>query len=157
MMEVQWIETSDSESFKSGGLRYERPRHDVISSDSLTVPELVYLAGFFDGEGSVGLYYNKKQRLWKPRISICQNDSKHAMKLFKRWAKVFAGSIHKRPGQQAIELGIWKRQSIMAFIRYVGPYCTGKKQQMIVLENWIVSRMYSYRTAQTLKALKRIT
>jgi hypothetical protein len=153
-MEVAWTEYSDSLTFKGGGHRYARPRHDVISSESLTSEELRYLAGFFDGEGSVGLYYNRKQKLWKARLSIAQNDSKHAMRLFSQWARVFSGNVYKRKTGD-LELHIWKRQSIIAFIQYVGPYCIGKRQQMLVLENWLTSRMYSYRTAQILKALKR--
>lgn len=155
-MEVRWQETSDSKVFHGGGLHYTRSRHDVISSGSLTVEELIYLAGFFDGEGSVGLYYYRDKEMWKARLAISQNDSRHARRLFTQWAAVFSGNVHQRKTTGCLELSIWKRQSIMAFIRYVGPYCIGKRQQLLILENWVVSRMYSYRTAQTLKALKRI-
>ena len=87
-MEVMWIEYSDSPTFKGGGQRYARPRIDMISTDSLTTEELQYLAGFFDGEGSVGLYYHRKQKQWKAKISISQNHSKHALRLLTRWGTV---------------------------------------------------------------------
>ena len=129
-------------------------RTDIISSESLTPEELRYLAGFFDGEGSVGLYYHRAQNQWKAKISISQNHSKHALRLFTRWGTVFAGNVFKRKCGD-LELTIWKKASLVAFIRSVGPYCFGKKQQMIVLENWLQYQMYTHRTAQILKALKR--
>ncbi len=153
-MEIEWTETSDSKVFNTGGDRYVRLRRDVISKRSLTVEQLVYLAGFFDGEGSVGLYYHKKQNQWKARINIAQNDSRHALRLMSLWAEVFGGTVHKRKHGD-LEMSILRRPSIMAFCKYVGPYTVLKRQQIVIIENWVQSRMYSLRMAQILKVLKR--
>lgn len=145
-MEVTWV--------KSGATRT-----DVISQESLTVEQLVYLAGFFDGEGSIGLYHeitNAPRRAWKARITITQNRSKHIDRLFGLWARVFGGSVGIKDSGRVVDLTIRKRASCVAFLQYVGPYCSGKRRQMVVLENWLSDHMYSYRTAQTLKALKDI-
>lgn len=155
-MEVTWIESSDTEDFKKGGTRYERRIVSTLSQKSLTVDQLIYLAGFFDGEGTLGLYYLKRQKAWRPHLRITQNTSKHALRLFNLWAEVFAGKVYRRYEGKVLDFQLWNRPSMMAFIQYVGPYCVGKKQQMILMENWLVARNYSLRTAQTLKALKRV-
>ena len=141
-MEVTWVKEGEA-------------RTDIISNQSLSVGQLVYLAGFFDGEGSVGLYYQKAEKAWVPKLSITQNTSKHVVRLFRLWADVFGGRVCVSSRKQISYVYLGRRASLMAFIQYVGPYCVGKKQQLIVLENWLMTREYSYRTAQILKALKR--
>jgi len=127
----------------------------VISNETLTVEQLIYLAGFFDGEGSLGVYPVRK-KYWRARIKITQNRSKHIDRLFGLWARVFGGNAYVQCGGRVLNLYIERRTSCMAFIKYVGPYCIGKKRQMVVMENWLSDRAYSNRVAQTLKALKDI-
>jgi len=145
-MEVTWV--------KDGELRT-----DVISKDSLSVDQLIYLAGFFDGEGSVGIYHeltHAPKRTWKARVTITQNRSKQYARLFSLWARVFAGRVEIKDSGRVLSLVIKKRAACVAFMQYVGPYCAGKRRQMIIVENWLSDRQYSYRTSQTLKALKDI-
>jgi len=135
-------------------------RTDVLSQHSLSVEQLIYLAGFFDGEGSVGLYSEPsgraRARAWKARITITQKRSRHVDRLFALWVSVFAGSISIKDEGRVAEFVVRKRASCAAFVQYVGPYCAGKRRQIVTLGNWIADRQYSYRTAQTLKALKDI-
>lgn len=123
---------------------------------SLTRAQHQYLAGFFDGEGSIGLYYNKGKKHWAPRLSITQNVSKHVTRLFNLWATAFGGHVYSGRSGQELQLDFKSREAVLAFITVIGPYCIGKRMQLIVLEQWMHTKTYSFRTSQTLKALKRI-
>jgi hypothetical protein len=114
-----------------------------------------YLAGFFDGEGCVGLYYAKGSKVWVPSISISQNTSVQVSKLFVKWAQVFGGFVSTRDQGRVLQFSFRKSACVAAFVQTIGPLCVGKRHQLIVLGHWLSTKEYSYRTAQTLKALKR--
>ncbi len=116
--------------------------------------KLHYLAGFFDGEGSVGIYYEKKPKQWRAYISIVQNDSPQTRWLFKQWAAQFSGSI-TLSRSKVVVLRINQRTAQISFCDLMAPLCTVKRRQLIVLRNWLTLRDYTYRTSQLLKALKR--
>lgn len=121
----------------------------------LTASQQSYLAGFFDGEGSVGLYYQRSNRTWLARIFIGQNYSRHIHRLFVLWAAEYGGTVHRSHTRPIIQLQVRRAVGVKQFLAEIGPLCLGKRQQLIVLENWMASRDYSYRTAQILKALKK--
>lgn len=47
----------------------------AMSDNGVAIPSenLAWLGGFLDGDGSIGLYYNKKQDTWEPSISFGQS------------------------------------------------------------------------------------
>lgn len=124
------------------------------SAKSLTRNQVHYLAGFFDGEGSVGLYYHKGNKTWCPRLTIAQNASKHTRRLFALWAEVFGGRVYSSKRQE-LQLDLRNQAAILNFIAVIGQHCIGKRMQLIVLQHWLRTKTYSFRTSQTLKALKR--
>lgn len=124
----------------------------------MTKGELQYLAGFFDGEGSVGLYYSKSKKAWKAQIEIVQVVTRRVEKDFSDWAQHFDGNVYiqKRNGfQTTVRLTIRSRHSLLHFIDALVPYTKFKTQQLRLIRNWLDGKDYSYRTAQLLRTLKR--
>lgn len=120
---------------------------------------LEYLAGFFDGEGSVGLYYVKQRKTWRAQIILVQNYSRAAERLFDEWAKAFAGSVHlvRRAGEPVtLRLALHSEEALKRFTKAMLRHSKLKARQLIVLDGWLTNKQYPYRTAQMLKTLKRI-
>lgn len=91
-----------------------------------------YIAGFFDGEGTI--YLEKKKRLW--RLSICQSQEQ-VLKDIKAKAKF--GNIHSRKkwkdnnhfGKK--EMWIWyvnDQRQIVEIIEYILPHSIVKKEKL---------------------------
>jgi hypothetical protein len=114
-----------------------------------------YLAGFFDGEGSVGLYYDKKDKRWRAAIDITQNYSRWVAILFDGWAEKFGGRVYFTK-RKTIVL-IIRGEGLLRFVRAVGRHTRLKTRQLIVLEGYLVTKQNAFRTAQLLKTLKRST
>jgi LAGLIDADG endonuclease len=118
-----------------------------------------YLAGFFDGEGSVGLYYDKSNGRWRPRIVIVQNYSKAVEQMFATWAAEFDGHVYatKKTDQPShVQLIIRSEKGLVAFLDCVRGHTRLKTRQLIVLAGWLASKKFSYRVSQILKSLKRM-
>ena len=128
----------------------------VWESRLLTLEARQYLAGFFDGEGTVGLYYHKGTKAWRPTIRITQNYSGTALWQFQVWQQQFGGGIvvAKRP-RLDITLQLQSEASIRMFIGSIGPYTVLKKAQLHLLLVYLDTRTYPYRIHQQLKAMKR--
>src|SRR3989304_1851117 len=54
--------------------------------------DIAYFAGFFDGEGSVGIYYTHRIKGPSCRISLCNNDPRPLQKAL----ELFGGKIRPR-------------------------------------------------------------
>lgn len=52
----------------------------------------IYFAGFFDGEGSCGIYDAKKRKQTQFRVSLCQNDPRPLTQAHVKWG----GSVRAR-------------------------------------------------------------
>lgn len=128
--------------------------HDI--STILTKMDLSYLAGFFDGEGSVGLYWNKSIGTWQPQICITQNATPSVTKMMTCWAGYFGGSVRTYTRDRAIvDLRITSMAAILHFIRLVVPFTRIKTTQLLILKNYLETKTFGYRTSQLLKAQKR--
>jgi intein/homing endonuclease len=114
-----------------------------------------YLAGFFDGEGSVGLYYDKSEKRWRANIEITQNYSRWAFVLFDTWAKEFAGRVYIT--KRKVLVLMIRGEGIRKFIRAMDGLTRLKTRQLIVLEQYLETKEFPYRAAQLLKTLKRST
>lgn len=128
----------------------------MTTTTPLPDAELAYLGGFFDGEGFAGLYWSKSDRYWKAQIGIAQDSSPTVRYWFERWAKVFGGRVVYKTRSSELVLAFQSRSAITEFLKQVTPYTKIKRRQLVVLENYLVSKQYSYRTSQILKALKRM-
>jgi intein/homing endonuclease len=114
-----------------------------------------YLAGFFDGEGSVGLYYDKSEKRWRANIEITQNYSRWAFVLFDTWAKEFAGRVYIT--KRKVLVLMIRGEGIRKFIRAMDGLTRLKTRQLIVLEQYLETKEFPYRAAQLLKTLNRST
>lgn len=116
----------------------------------------MYLAGFFDGEGSVGLYWVTARKVFQARIHICQNYSPFMDLWFKRWAEVFEGgvSVTEKNGVLVSEMYIYRKAPILRFIESIIGLTKLKTRQLLVLKNYLETNQYGYRTSQLLKAQK---
>ena len=117
--------------------------------------DIRYLAGFFDGEGSVGLYYDKTEKRWRANIEITQNYSRWAFMLFDAWAKEFAGRVYIT--KRNVLVLMIRGEGIKKFIRAMDGITRIKTRQLIALEGYLETKQYPYRTSQLLKTLKRST
>lgn len=138
----------------------KRTKKTATTTPTLSSGECWYLAGFLDGEGSIGLYYDRTNKSWVPRISLVQNHSKKVETLFRRWKAVFGGSFYiyrqkKGSGSNHIQYRLTSEQSIRYCLEAIAGKTVIKTKQIILLEEWLDSRSYTYRVHQTLKALKR--
>lgn len=63
-------------------------------SAALTHAELLYLAGFFDGEGSVGIYRRGKTKQSATlSMTVVQNWSPESERLLRRWQETLGGYV----------------------------------------------------------------
>lgn len=132
-----------------------------------------YIAGFFDGEGSLGIYRSKNGFVL--RTQITQNESKVALELFYHLVSTFCGSCAAMSKKRHNKGIIWQTSGLLAvaFLRTVLPYLRFKKLQATIAIAWETQRPRISRdakgrmvaplrdnrldeaVAQTLKKLKR--
>jgi len=92
--------------------------------------ELYYLAGYFDGEGSIGLYKNDKGK-WLATCVLGQ-AKKDAISIFhKRFGGYFKyQALNKQPH---FRWSINSRKEILAFLEEILPCLKEKKEQAEVM------------------------
>lgn len=85
-----------------------------------------YLAGFFDGEGSVSTHRSNQTGLPRCRISLYQKDPEvlHVIRDFLGMGKV------RRNGSHCHVLYLNRREEIRKFIRIVYPHAVVKRKQL---------------------------
>lgn len=94
---------------------------------------IIYLAGFFDGEGSVGLYDTRYRKQTQFRVSLCNNINTPLLLA----QEMFGGSIRKRTRQQKTKVGVnfeWYIYGHNAeeFLEAIRPYLIIKDKQVDV-------------------------
>lgn len=94
--------------------------------------ELAYLAGFFDGEGSITILrnnYNRSARRGNPRYDLCVRISNQYLSILLECQKEFGGSIG---GSQKCNAFYWSISSIKAynFLVIIEPFIKIKKPQL---------------------------
>ena len=112
-----------------------------------------YVAGLFDGEGSVGLYYMKGRNMWRPVVSIDQKRDTRSAKLISEIAEYYGSRVYYSGPDCRFQLT--RPDALRRFITDVAPFTILKRAQLIVLETWLDFPVYTYRVNLTLKALKR--
>lgn len=104
---------------------------------------LEYIAGFFDGEGSVGVY-----RASRPngrtnhylRVQLCQNVSPLSEALFDELVERFNGSVSRQKTRTGVKMN-WQisSENAVAFLQAIEPFLILKRPQaMAVLDWWAI-------------------
>ena len=106
--------------------------------------DLIYLAGFFDGEGCVSITKSKNRKtgfIYAPRISIV-NTNKSIMV----WINsLINGGVQKRyskgNNKTKLEWQLTRLKDILKFTQLFKPYVKVKKRQLEVMEKFIKIRL----------------
>jgi hypothetical protein len=104
--------------------------------------DLPYLAGFFDGEGSIGIYSNGQGHGRSLRVQLTQNCGPKVDQLFRLWAEEWGAgmSLMNRNGRRPA----WNWQAsganACAFLRAIRPWLRLKADQADVAINWFELR-----------------
>lgn len=134
--------------------------------------KLAYIAGFFDGEGSIGLYryHSGKHSL---RTQLVQNKSTNSTALFKELKERFGGCYSEQRSASGRTKYNWQLHGKHAskFLKKILPHLILKRQQASLVVAWQDSRpkasrnsfghfvkfprtAYDLRISQLLKTLK---
>lgn len=100
--------------------------------------DLQYIAGFFDGEGSVGLYKNGRGT-YHLRVQVVQNVTRDSVELFEELQSEYGGWWSPVKGKKAAN---WQLNGDNAerFLRAVQPHVRLKKDQVNLALYWLVQR-----------------
>lgn len=109
-----------------------------------------YLAGLFDGEGSIGIYryFGGKYAL---RTQFTQNKNKHSTKLFNALMKEFGGNLglHRTlSGRLAFNWQLSSRNAAM-FLGVIFPHLLFKREQAALAISWMKSKPLPSRNKKT--------
>ncbi len=100
---------------------------------------LQYIAGFFDGEGSIGVYYRWKDKdRFHLRTQLTNNKNEQAQKLMAYLKSKFGGNVSEQITLSGNIKYNWQLNSYRAayFLKQIEPYLTFKKDQAIIAINW---------------------
>lgn len=119
---------------------------------------LQYIAGFFDGEGSIGVYYRQKSKdRFHLRTQLTNNKNKDAQKLMNYLMDKFGGNLSEQVTLSGNIKYNWQLNSDKAvyFLRKIGPYLLFKKDQAIIAINWQEQRPKPIRDSRGRIQVKR--
>lgn len=100
---------------------------------------LQYIAGFFDGEGSIGIYYRQKTKDgFHLRTQLTNNKNKDAQRLMSYLIDRFGGNLSEQVTLSGNIKYNWQLNSDKAvyFLKKIAPYLIFKKDQAIIAINW---------------------
>ena len=108
-----------------------------------------YLAGLFDGEGSIGIYPHHRGRM-SLRTQLVQNKNKNTFPLLQYLSKRYGGTL---PPQKSVS-GKWKvnwqlsSERALLFLRDIYPYLVIKREQAAIAIAWQQSRPKAFRDSE---------
>jgi hypothetical protein len=111
---------------------------------------LSYIAGFFDGEGSIGVYHhvnNGVQTGFHLRVQLRQNKTKLSSQLFRELVARFGGCVAEfstRSGKVGMSWQVGSAKAV-AFLKEIEPYLVLKKDQARLAISWQEGRIPAYR------------
>ena len=102
-----------------------------------------YIAGFFDGEGSIGIY-DRKGRYCQvcARIQLTQNKTKESLYIIKYLKSQYGGNISKQKSLSGKTKYNWQLnpRGVKKFLKDITPYLILKKTQALVTLYWLKNR-----------------
>lgn len=99
---------------------------------------LEYIAGFFDGEGSVGVYTYGRNKPYALRTQIAQNKNELSTKLFLYLKSRFGGNITEQKTLSGNIKYNWQLNAEKAceFLKIIEPFMHIKKEQAKIAIKW---------------------
>ena len=100
---------------------------------------LQYIAGFFDGEGSIGIYYRQKTKdRFHLRTQLTNNKNRDMEKLMTYLMDKFGGNLSEQVTLSGNIKYNWQLNSDKAvyFLKQIESYLIFKKDQAIIAINW---------------------
>lgn len=100
---------------------------------------LQYIAGFFDGEGSIGIYYRQRTKdRFHLRTQLTNNKNKKAQKLMTYLMDKFGGNLSEQVTLSGNIKYNWQLNSDKAvyFLKKIESYLILKKDQATIAINW---------------------
>ena len=107
----------------------------------VNISDIRYIAGFFDGEGSIGIYENGRG-LFYLRTQLVQNSGRQSEGLMQMMVTRFGGH-YSRQGTLSGRLKLnWQLSSTPAFrfLRQIEPFLVLKREQAQLAIAWQVQR-----------------
>jgi hypothetical protein len=101
-----------------------------------------YIAGLFDGEGSVGIYSNGKSGAAVPRVQLVQNVNELSAPLWEYFQERWGGYTSKSLSTNGRPKMNWQMSgaSCLPFLREVQPFVILKAPQVDLLLAWSDNR-----------------
>lgn len=117
----------------------------------MTELELAYLAGFFDGEGCIGIYQNGNTKGYFLSVQITQNDSATSRPMLEQLRDLWGGSIsgrtHQSTGNRRLGYTLTGDRAAVLLDALL-PYLVGKREQALVAVAWQRNRSSVTRDAR---------
>jgi len=102
--------------------------------------DVVYIAGFFDGEGSVGLYASSKARRYNLRACLTQVRSTESDQLFELILKLFGGKLYYsrqyKPQHRPAMMWSLYGDAAANFLKVLRPYLRLKRRDVDLVISW---------------------
>lgn len=97
-----------------------------------------YVAGFFDGEGSIGIYKNSNGRGRTLRVQITQNVGTDSDLLLRGLADDWGASMCVMTGLRLRRAWNWQLSGVkaVAFLKWIEPCLVLKRSQAVVAIRW---------------------
>jgi len=110
---------------------------------------LIYVAGFFDGDGSVGIY-SRRGKQFHLRTQVTQNSFKESDALFVDLKKEFGGNVTTQITLSGKSKLNWQLNSDSAtnFLKAIEPFLRLKKEQARFAIKWQKERPKPFRNAK---------
>ena len=102
-----------------------------------------YIAGFFDGEGSVGLYHNSGVNMGAClRTQLTQNKTRESTELLSYLRDRYGGNISEQVTGSGFVKYNWQLnpRGIKAFLEDIGPWLVLKQTQAQLALHWLDNR-----------------
>lgn len=103
---------------------------------TLTDLEIGYLAGLIDGEGSIGLTYDKTRNRLTPCLAIYNTNQKiveHCKEILKggiiKSYQIKPSRLIPTPKKRIFQIKFQSRWAILELLKLISPYLAGKKEQ----------------------------
>ncbi len=103
---------------------------------------LQYIAGFFDGEGSIGVYKTSGKNNWHLRTQLAQNKSNNSTRIMEYLKNRYGGNISIQITLSNKNKYNWQLNSnkCAKFLKDIEPYLVLKKKQAQIAIKWQLSR-----------------
>lgn len=104
--------------------------------------DIAYIAGFFDGEGSIGMYPRPDRRSYNVRMQLAQNKSAVSLRLFHRLRDQYGGNVSEQTTLSGRTKLNWQlsARGIVQFLGDVTTHLVIKKAQAELVLTWLDHR-----------------